>query len=1182
MLSTRFNVAVTIAVVGFLLPRTGAASERPTLLSHVTSPPVRDMPPQARHGGELEEKERPRRPPHQGSGNVVDPVVQTGTTTPATVQTLGQWEGLGAGYPGFAVTALPPDPNIAVGPNHIVQWVNNAFVVFDKASGGQIISPVSDATFWGTLSTCYQFGGFSDPIVQYDRVANRWLVAEIALPLLPPFLGQYAHCFAVSRTSDPAGAYDMWAYGFGTTIPDYPKIGMWPDAYYVTWNMFPNGTAFTGAETCAWNRVDMLNGVRAPGFVCFQLSSAYASLLPSDLDGSTPPPAGSPNYLMNVDPDSGALNIWKFHVDFVQKANSTLTGPISIPGAAPFMAPCFPDIGDCLPQPGTTQKLDALGDRLMYRLAYRNFGNHESIVATHTVLTDSGNTGVRWYEVRNPNSAPTIYQQGTFAPDTDNRWMASIAMDHVGNIGVGYSVGSSVTFPSIRYTGWEVGNPLGILQGETSLVAGGGSQTGYNRWGDYSAMRIDISDDCTFWYTQEYQAFTDVANWSTRIGSFKFPSCSGQSQAGTTTTLASSSPTSTFGQSVTFTATVSPSAATGSVQFLDGAISLGSIVLSGGTASLTTANLTVGSHSITATYSGDPNFSGSTSSVLTQTVNKASTTTALTSSLNASTYGDQVTFTATVSPSSGPTGSVQFFDGATSLGTMTLSGGTASLTTATLTGGTHSITATYGGNTSFASSTSSAVSQTVNQASTTTALTSSLNPSVFGQQVTFTATVSPSSGATGTVQFFDGGTSLGTAGVSGGTASLTTAILTVGPHSITASYGGNTNFTGSTASALTQTVNEANTTTALTSSLNPSTYGQQVTFTATVSPSGATGAVQFFDGNTSLGTVTLIGGSASLATATLTGGTHSITASYGGNASFTVSTSSAVTQVVNQAGTATGLTSSLDPSVFGQPVTFTATVSPSGATGAVQFFDGNTSLGTVTLSGGTASFTTSALLVGTHVISATYSGDANFTGSTSAALTQAVSLSTIGTTTTVTSSLNPSAYGQQVTFSATVTPSPGAGGAVMFMDGGLLLWTSTLDASGVATFSISTLAAGSHSITAQYNGDATHTGSTSSALSQTVNKAATTITLASNDNPSKTGQPVTFTATISPSAAPGTIQFFDGPNSLGIASLSSGQASFTTSTLSAGKHSITAVYTATANFAGSTSAVLTQNVTGKK
>jgi hypothetical protein len=459
-------------------------------------------------------------------------VVQTSTPAPAAALSLGQWDGLGASYPGFTITAVPPDPNLAVGPNHIVQWVNNAVVVFDK-HGAQVQAPVADSTFWGASSTCNQLGGYTDPVVQYDRAANRWIVAEVALPLFPGLIGQYAQCFAVSKTSDPTfvsdasgknTSYYIWTYGFGTNVNDYDKIAVWWDGYYVTWNIFQNGANFAGPEACAWSRTDMIAGVSAPRFVCFQLSSAYASLLPSDLDGPAAPPAGSPNFFMAIDPGTGALQLWKFHADFVTKTNSTFSGPTSIPGVAAFTAPC-PATQDCIPQPATTQLLDAIGDRLLHRLAYHNFGDHESIVANHTVLTAGGTMGVRWYEVRNPNVAPTIYQQGTFAPDSDSRWMASIAMDKTGNIGVGYSVSGALTYPSIRYTGREVGDPFGTLQAETPLAIGAGSQTGYNRWGDYSAMRIDPSDDCTFWYTQEYQTTTDTVAWNTRVGSFKFASC---------------------------------------------------------------------------------------------------------------------------------------------------------------------------------------------------------------------------------------------------------------------------------------------------------------------------------------------------------------------------------------------------------------------------------------------------------------------------------------------------------------------------------------------------------------------------------------------------------------------------------------------------------------------------------
>ncbi len=924
MSAKRFTRLIGASLAGILLVGMPATAQQASPVAPATYPvqisaPVPGLPPQAKPSRPPKEVPLHRPPGRASSGNVADPVVQTSTPTSAAAQTLGQWEGLGAGYPGFSVTAVPPDTNMAVGPNHVVQWVNNGFVVFNK-QGAQVQAPVADSTFWGALSTCYQGGGFSDPVIKYDRAADRWIVGEVAIPLLPPFFGQFAQCFAVSKTSDPTytsdangnnTSYFIWSYGFGANVNDYDKIAVWSDGYYVTWNIFQNGSTFIGAEACAWSRSDMLKGVAAPAFKCFQLSNAYASLLAADLDGAAAPPPGSPNYFMDIDPSSGALNLWKFHADFTTPSNSTFTGPTSISGVAPFTAPC-PATQDCIPQPGTTQNLDALGDRLMYRLGYRNLGGHESIVANHTVLTAGGNTGVRWYEVRSPNGTPTLYQQGTFAPDIDNRWMASIAMDQAGNIGVGYSVASGATYPSIRYTGWEVGNPLGALQAETSLVAGGGSQTGYNRWGDYSAMMTDPSDDCTFWYTQEYQATTQSANWNTRIGSFKFSSC-GQTQAPTTTTLGSSANPSTYGQPVMFTATVAPTSGTGtptgSVTFKDGSTTLGSSPLNAsGVGTFSTSSLAGGPHSITAVYGGDSTFSGGTSSVLAQTVNQAGTTTALGSNLNPSIYGASVKFTATITPLSGtatPTGSVTFKDGSTSLGTVTLSGGTASLSISSLSVGSHSITANYSGDSNYLSSVSGTLSQGVSQAGSTTTVSSSANPSTLGQSVTFTANVSPAA-ATGTAQFFDGVTALETAALSGGKATLSTSTLSVGPHSITARYSGDTNYTGSTSSVLTETVNSLiSTTTSLTSSPNPSARGQKVTFTATVKPSSGTGTptgtVTFLDGSSTLGSSTLnASGVAMLSTSNLSVGTHSITARYGGDTNYNGSTSGVLSQTVNR------------------------------------------------------------------------------------------------------------------------------------------------------------------------------------------------------------------------------------------------------------------------------------------
>jgi hypothetical protein len=257
---------------------------------------------------------------------------------------------------------------------------------------------------------------------------------------------------------------------------------------------------------------------------CFDLGTSYGSLLPADLDGNTPPPSGSPNYLVNF--GTNKLNLWKFKVDWVNTANTALTGPTSLPVAA-FTAAC--NGGTCIPQSGTTQKLDSLADRLMYRLAYRNRSGTESLMVTHSVKVGTKRTapsGIRWYELRIAGGTPSVFQQSTFAPDSTYRWMGSIAMDKLGNMAVGYSASSSAIHPAIRYTGRLVSDPLNTMQAENSIIEGTGSQTSnLSRWGDYSAMSVDPVDDCTFWYTNEYQKANGSFNWSTRIASFKFPSC---------------------------------------------------------------------------------------------------------------------------------------------------------------------------------------------------------------------------------------------------------------------------------------------------------------------------------------------------------------------------------------------------------------------------------------------------------------------------------------------------------------------------------------------------------------------------------------------------------------------------------------------------------------------------------
>jgi hypothetical protein len=286
--------------------------------------------------------------------------------------------------------------------------------------------------------------------------------------------------------------------------------------------------------------------------VCFQLGNTFGGLLPSDLDGATAPPLGSPNPFVAFGNDSASLDIWKFHVDFATPANSTF---VHTNIAAPAFSAACSGGGTCIPQSGTTQQLDSLADRLMHRLAYRNFGDHESLVVNHSVTAGSS-VGIRWYEIRSPNGTPTVFQSGTYAPDASYRWMGSIAMDKVGNIAVGYSVSSSSMHPAIRYTGRVPTDALGSLQAENTIINGAGSQNGgLNRWGDYSAMTIDPTDDCTFFYTSEYLKANGSFNWSTQIASFKFPSCNSAPPVLTTITVSPASASVQTGGARQFTAT---------------------------------------------------------------------------------------------------------------------------------------------------------------------------------------------------------------------------------------------------------------------------------------------------------------------------------------------------------------------------------------------------------------------------------------------------------------------------------------------------------------------------------------------------------------------------------------------------------------------------------------------------
>lgn len=442
----------------------------------------------------------------------------------ATTAGLGR-DGVGVGFSGpngsFTVQSAPPDTTGAAGATQFVQWVNSSFAVFDKATGNVLKGPVAGNTLFTGFGGQCEATNDGDPVVMYDKQANRWVMMQFAVT--NGNTAGYYQCVAVSQTSDALGAYNRYAFKY-TGFNDYPKAGVWPDGYYVTYNMFANGTTFAGGKVCAMDRAKMLAG-QAATQQCVDLGTSYGGLLPADLDGSTQPPAGSPNYIMNI--ATSKLNLWKFKVDWATPANTTMTGPTAIPVTS-FAAACGG--GTCIPQAGTNNTLDSLADRAMFRFAYRNFGTHESLVVNHAVKLGttkrSQYTGTRWYELRNPAGVPTVYQQSTYAPDTTSRWMGSIAMDKQGNIALAYSASSTAIKPALRYATRLATDPLNTLSNETTIVQGTGSQTGtLSRWGDYSGLSIDPVDDCTFWYTSEYLKANGTFNWSTRIHSFKINGC---------------------------------------------------------------------------------------------------------------------------------------------------------------------------------------------------------------------------------------------------------------------------------------------------------------------------------------------------------------------------------------------------------------------------------------------------------------------------------------------------------------------------------------------------------------------------------------------------------------------------------------------------------------------------------
>ena len=469
------------------------------------------------------------------------------------------FDGVGEGFTGpngtYSVNSVPPDSDMAVGTTQVVSLVNTAFAVLDKTTGAVMAGPFDTNVLWsalGTSAACEQDDD-GDAIVKFDQLAQRWIITQFAVEQ-GGTTGPFYQCVAISQSADATGSYTVFQFNPNTAhnyFPDYPKISVWPDVYSMTFDLFNGaGTTYEGGAICGIDRVALLAG-NNPTIVCAALATSDYALLPVDMDGATYPASGAKAlYLEQNSTNNTGTQLYMYRAKYNFTAGTVaVDGRITITVTSYASNTCS-NTSQCVPQPPHTgsvpsdevfaseSTLDTLAFHQMYRAAYRNFGSYESITLNGPVRRagTGTNTAIRWYELRTPFSTPTVYQQSTYSPDTTlYRWMGSIAQDHRGNMLLGYSGSSSTTFPSLYITGRLNNDTINTMEAETQVFAGLNSQVnvtingtsyayGY-RWGDYSAMMVD-PDDCTFWFANEYLAQAGEFNWSNRIGSSSFPSCS--------------------------------------------------------------------------------------------------------------------------------------------------------------------------------------------------------------------------------------------------------------------------------------------------------------------------------------------------------------------------------------------------------------------------------------------------------------------------------------------------------------------------------------------------------------------------------------------------------------------------------------------------------------------------------
>jgi hypothetical protein len=485
------------------------------------------------------------KPGHGGGGgggggtSWTDPALQSTTPLASTTSLATSFNGIGSdGY-------VPPDSNLSVGNGQIVETMNVDYAVYDTG-GNRLQGPTAIHSIFAAASNlssgdaCASVDG-GDPIVLFDKIDHRWIIGQLAYN--SSFSSNH-FCLAISSSADATGSYSAYDVSFGGNLPDYPKLGIWADGswsspgshagVYFSANMFRRGSRFIGAQMCGFPLSAVATAPSSITWVCTQNGTGVFSLLPADLEGSpgvagtsAPAPAGTAEYFLQF--SGTALSLYQYAVNFSNNSAS-VSGPYSVANVPTFHEACGG--GSCVPQASTSNQLDSLGDRLMYRLSYRNYAGSPVMVVTHSVQNSSASnqTGVRWYQLTGNGSSWQAAQTGTFGPaDGIYRWMGSIAQDKLGDLGVGYSISSSSLFPGLGYTGQtptEAASHPNTLEAEHQLRVGAGSQTSTNRWGDYSAISVDPSNDCTFWYVNEYLAYTgSYSNWGTHIVGFSFPGC---------------------------------------------------------------------------------------------------------------------------------------------------------------------------------------------------------------------------------------------------------------------------------------------------------------------------------------------------------------------------------------------------------------------------------------------------------------------------------------------------------------------------------------------------------------------------------------------------------------------------------------------------------------------------------